>query len=223
MLGQNGPEIPTMRLPPLRLALQGLIIAGVTMIGCIPLDDTFEGASSSTSKSWPVGAMPSVRIDAFEGGIWVRPGRDGEVRAVVTGNSLCKNLSHRTAEEALAFIEVEMTRSADTVSIFTRPKMGGPAGCGRSTSVEVWVPAGARLDLRTGVGSIHVVGEPLHVRAFNRMGAALFEVGGPGPNESGGRGRLVLEGWGGLVEIERDQGGYSYTGDVKPRASSRSE
>lgn len=212
-----------MRLPRLRLTVQSLMLAGVVMGGCIPLDDTFAGAASSTTKSWPVGALPWVRIDAFEGGIWVRSGRDGEVRAVVTRNSSCKNLSRRAAEEALAFIEVDMTRSADAVTISTRPKMGGPAACGRSTSVEVWVPAGARLDLRTGVGSIHVVGEPLHVRAFNRMGAALFEMGGAGPNEPGGPGRLVFEGWGGLVEIEREQGTYSYTGDVQPRASSRSE
>jgi hypothetical protein len=187
------------------------VLVMVPLLGC---DDEFQGASRSVEKSWPVTTSPTIIVDACGGGIWVRRGPANEVKVKVARNSSCKNKSWAYAEDSLRFIDVEMNQEADTVRIVSRRTDDGATECYLTTSVEVYVPDGARLDLTTDVGSIWVEGSLREVRATNSAGAAGFELELPGQGTGETR-PIKLEGWGGRVDIKLGSKGYEYSGSVK--------
>jgi hypothetical protein len=188
-----------------------LVLVVVPMLGC---DDEFQGASKSVEKSWPVNTSPTVIVDACGGGIWLRRGPANEVKAKLTRNSSCKNKSWAFAEDSLRFIDVEMTQDAETIRIVSRRTDGGATECYLTTSIEVWVPDGARLDLTTDVGSLYVGGSPREIKAINKMGATGFELEFA-DRDSGETRSIKLEGWGGRVEVKLGPKGYDFTGSVK--------
>src|SRR5262249_10612780 len=137
-------------------------------------------------------------------------------------NSNCKNNSQAIAEDALRFIDVEMSKEAETIRIVSRRTDNGATGCwSLTTSIEVYVPDGARLDLKAGVGSIWGAGSPQEIKATNG-GATRFELGFSEPTKPTDPRLLKLEGWGGHVEISLGPTGYQFTGDVKAVSVSRS-
>jgi hypothetical protein len=80
--------------------------------GC---DDDFSGDMTRVAQSWTVGATPRIVVDAFAGGIIVKRGTDGVVRATVARNSNCKNESQAIARGSLKFIDVEMGQQEDAI------------------------------------------------------------------------------------------------------------
>src|SRR5262249_17688329 len=146
---------------------------------------------------------------------WVRRGRANKVTATVARNSNCKNKSQAVAEDALRFIDVEMFQEAETIRIVSRRSDNGATGCwSLTTSIEVYVPDGARLDLKTGVGSIWVEGSPREIKATNTAGATGFQLEPPDRMRSSGPRPIKLEGWGGRVEIRQGPKGYEFSGSV---------
>lgn len=187
------------------------LLVVMPLFGC---DDEFQGASRMVERTWPVKSPPTIIIDACGGGIWVRRGGSNEVRAKIARNSSCKNKSWALAEDSLRFIDIGMAKDADTIRIVSRRTDDGSTGCDLTTSVEVYVPDGARLDLTTDVGSIWVEGSPREVRAINRVGAAGFELELPdrGPDQTR---RIKLEGWDGPLAIKLGSKGYEFNGSLK--------
>jgi hypothetical protein len=115
-------------------------------------DDPYH-ATKAVSASWQAGPEPSVTADLFEGGIQVLPSPDGTVKAEVTSVTVTK-LSQADADQALGTIELTMDHRGDSVRIVTRGASG--AGIRKDAHLVLHVPPGARLDLRTGRGEIHV-------------------------------------------------------------------
>jgi hypothetical protein len=185
------------------------VVVVVSMLGC---EGDFEGDSTATERSWAVDRPPTLIIDALGGGIWVRRGKANEVKAIITRHSLCKNKSHAFAEDALRFIDVEMSNEGEIIRIVSRRTDNEATGCGLTTSIEVYVPDDARLDLKTDVGSIWVEGSPRGVKAANTMGATGFQLELPNRKRSGEPETIKLQGWGGRVEIELGPKGYEFTG-----------
>jgi hypothetical protein len=110
-----------------------------------------------------------------------------------------------------------MRNAGSSIEIVTNAIDDDVHGCGLETSIELYVPDGSRLDLRTGVGSIYVTGSPAEIKAENRGGIELFELNPePAPELAGGRAsRVNLRGWGGLVEIKLQGKKYLYSGVVQ--------
>lgn len=189
------------------------VVFVLSMLGC---DDEFHGASTAIEKSWAVDSPPTITIDACGGGIWVRRGKANEVKVTVARNSNCKNNSQAIAEDSLRFIDVEMSKEAETVRIVSRRTDNGATVCwSLTTSIEVYVPDGARLNLKTDVGSIWVEGSPREIKASNVAGATGFQLELPDGMRSGQPRSIKLEGWGGRVAIKQVPNGYESTGSVR--------
>ncbi len=146
------------------------------------LDDVYQSASSQVEKTWSVQSPPRIIVDVFDGGIWVHPGEPGVVKATVEPSSSCKNGSIEEAEAALKLVDVSLTQAGDEIRVVAKRVAGGPSKCSVSTSTNLYVPAGTSLELRTGTGSILVLGAPSEVVMENQIGAlgANFKVGPAG-------------------------------------------
>jgi hypothetical protein len=205
------------------VAIVAFLTSALICMSNLELDDRFDGATSKGNPtSWSASASPKIVVDAFGGAIMVKPSLDGRITAVIEKHSLCKNLSEDVAKDALRYVQVDFVQEGDTIRIVTRPTADMPknnyAVTGNyiyvSTTVEVWVPDGARLDLRTGFGSIWVEGRPVEIRSKN-SGALRFDLG-PIRGADGGPAVLKLKGSGGEASVDFDGTNYRYRGDVKP-------
>jgi hypothetical protein len=94
-----------------------------------------------------------VTVDVFEGTIQVFPSGDGMVSAKIT-NVAVSELSPADAEEALGTIDLDMDHQADSIRIVARGATR--RNCRLETHVELRVPDGVRLDVRTGRGDIRI-------------------------------------------------------------------
>jgi hypothetical protein len=196
------------------LRMMAALFIMVTIAGC---DDDFYGASKSIEKSVATSSQPTIIVDACGGAITVKPGRSGEVKALIDRNSNCKNLSQSIAEDALRFIDIKMVVEGDVVHIVTSRTDGGASKCYLTTSIEIYVPDRSRLNLKTEVGSIYVVGSPLEVKALNQGGVMAFVLTPPSDASIAPRrtASLNLEGWGGDVGIKLGKSDYEFTGPIK--------
>ena len=182
------------------------VVIVLSMLGC---DGDYQGASMTVERTWAVDSPPMLIIDACGGGIWVRRGKPNEVTAIVTRNSLCKNKSHAFAEEALRFIDVEMSKEAKIIRIVSRRPDYEATECDLTTSIQVYVPDDARFDLKTDVGSICVEGSPREIVASNVVGAMGFELELPDGMRPGEPRLVKLEAaGGGCFQIKLGPSGY---------------
>jgi hypothetical protein len=133
------------------LRFGSLVICGiVTSVGCDLLDEPMYQASVALEKEWDVGRSPHVVADLFGGPIFVHPGRQGKVRASVKIGQTSK-ISQNVADSAVkASRGVAMTQDGDSIRLIE--SRGNLALC----SLHLSVPAGVRLDLHAGAGSIYV-------------------------------------------------------------------
>jgi hypothetical protein len=153
-----------MRLSPLRFTVRRLMIAVLAValglfayrvlpsISDILRDDPYP-AFSTTTQSWDAGRTPSVTADVFEGWIQVLPSPDGKVTAKVTAVAVTK-LSQSDADRALGTIKLTMDQRGDSVRIVARG--ASEDRIRKDTFLELHVPQGVHLDLRTGRGEIRV-------------------------------------------------------------------
>jgi hypothetical protein len=126
-------------------------------------------ALSRKVTSWSCGPEPSVTVDIYEGSISVLPGTAGRITADILGVSVTKR-SQAAADRALGSIDVATRPTSDGVEIVARgdASVPGRRNITNDVNVQLFVPAGARLDLRVGRGQIAVGsgstsgGKPVH-------------------------------------------------------------
>jgi hypothetical protein len=118
------------------------------------LDDTFDSATSSFTTRWDAGAAPTIEVDIYGGYISVVQSTDGRVSAVITTSAIVKN-SQAGADAAVDGVVLTTDHLGDTIRIrATNPR--NPPAFSLTTDVALRVPPGARLDLVTGHGYIHI-------------------------------------------------------------------
>jgi RNA polymerase sigma factor (sigma-70 family) len=165
------------------------------------------------SKSFKTGKSPRVVVELYNGGIEVNAGSKSGVEARVIKKGRGK--TEEEAKEALAEVDLKMTQDGDTVRIeATRPHDGGARHRSSGASAELTVPAGAKLELQTKNGGVHLNGGTGKVQVKTSNGA-IEAKGSRGPlhlNTSNGAirvedatGRLELKTSNGPVEIHGDK------------------
>jgi len=165
--------------------LAGLALA---LSGCIGGNVT---AEEIVAQSFDVSALPRVIVETFNGHIEVTAGAEASVLAEVTKRGAGFSLAD--AEDDLKNVEVTMTQEGDTVRIVAR-RTDGPVLMGNSgASIELTVPAGASLDLRTSNG---------HIRTDGVTGDISMDTSNGALDVSGGGGRLDLATSNGRVDVE---------------------
>jgi hypothetical protein len=117
------------------------------------LDDGPFNAIGRVKKSWDLGPSPSVTVDVFEGTIQVNPSPDHLVSAEITAVAQCK-YSQSDSDVALGTIDLELNVRGDSIRISVKASSG--AGFRKEADVDLYVPQGVHLDVRTGRGEIRV-------------------------------------------------------------------
>lgn len=202
------------------VALAALVLGLIRVVPALP-DLSGDGPYHSfrtVRHGWQVGPASTVAVDVFEGSIVVLPGEVGKVTAEMTLVAQ-SNWSLRDSEAGLQTMKLGLDQEDGVVRIAA---MAGPGGGFRKEcEVQLFVPPGVSLDLRTGRGSVHVgrdykVSVPVHrpvaaasVRVRNdsksRMGYSAGDITvetapPPASSQLPARTRLDLDGCG-RIEI----------------------
>lgn len=165
-------------------------------------------AQEVVEKSFRTDEPTRVVVETFNGRIDVVTTTEKSVVAKVTKRA--GGTSQEAAEEALQSIAVAMTKEADTIRISARIT-GQGVFSSRGAAVELEVPAGSVLELRTNNGPISTTGMTGKVTAQSSNGAILVE-GSRGELDlrtsngkitvDGGQDRLTLQTSNGKIEIK---------------------
>jgi hypothetical protein len=145
------------------------ISPGIPLVEEVSSVDPPYHALSRKVTSWSCGPEPSVTADVYEGSISVLPGTAGRITADILAVSLTKR-SQAAADRALGSIDVATRPMSNGVEIIARGDASVPGRryITNDVHVQLFVPAGIRLDLRVGRGQIAVGsgstsgGNPLH-------------------------------------------------------------
>ena len=146
------------------------------------------GATMTTQTDFKVGARPILIVDSAAGGVELGAGPAGAVHVEATRKA--------DNEEAARLLEVITTQKGDTVRVQFH-RSGGGWRDGASVNFRIRAPADARLEIRTGGGSVAT-------RGFT--GGAKVDIGGGGIEVTDAAGTLALRSGGGGIEVHRLQG-----------------
>lgn len=136
------------------VGVTGTALMALVLTGCTVNVNT-EGATSSETHTFKVGASPKVTLDTFDGSIEVHSWDRPEVEVIVEKQAQDDTL--------LQQVVVEQSQDGDAVTLRVR----GPAAGGRdgiqigviyspSAKLRVALPKSVTLDIRSGDGSITV-------------------------------------------------------------------
>src|SRR5262249_18683473 len=133
-------------------------------------------AEETITKSFKTKGTARLVVETFNGPVEVKIGDKGAVKATVVKST--REKSEEAAKEDVKNVEETMTQEGHPVRVTARP--ADPKSPGeRGASVEVEVPAGAVLDLRTHNGPVKVNGATGDVTADTANGA-IHVRGGKG-------------------------------------------
>lgn len=125
-------------------------------------------SQEQTEYGFEVGRSPDLEVDNFAGSVTIQGGEEGRIRVVAV-----KQASNR---QNLQRIQVDVSRQGNTVRVTTRTP--SPLS-NTNVRLEIAVPAGTRLDLNTGAGSIEVRGIGNSVDVHTGAGSiTLYDVTG---------------------------------------------
>lgn len=172
----------------------GLFLGLMTEIGCGALGGNPFKAEKVISKTYATTAPPRVVIDTFNGAIDVTTHPENAVAVRVTKQA--RGANQEAAEADLENIEVTLNEEGGTIRISAR-STGAKIGGNRGAAVEVQLPAGSTLDLRTTNGKISAVGPTSDVTANNSNG---------GVEVKGSRGKAHLETTNGSIHLDGGAG-----------------
>lgn len=104
-----------------------------------------DGVSPQTyAQTFTVGNAPAIEVQNFAGKIMVRAGDAGTIQVMAEKKAL--------TTRRMDAIQVRMDQTGDTVTV--RADHSLPTASNMSVDLEITVPAGSRVTLRTGAGSI---------------------------------------------------------------------
>jgi hypothetical protein len=158
----------------------GLLVAGISVAvsvagGCTVTGTVVEQRVDKHEFKEGIGQAPVVRVETLNGRISVNSGGDGEVIATVTSRG--SGTSQDAAQADLAKIDVDFDQEGVEVTI-TAHRTDRPAALGNSGAhVEVTVPRGSSLDLRTSNGRIEAANVSGTIRAFTSNGSITTRGG----------------------------------------------
>jgi DUF4097 and DUF4098 domain-containing protein YvlB len=168
-------------------------------------------AEEEIAKTFPVTATTQLVVETFNGSIDVTTHPKDQVDARVI-----KQAGGTTQEEAeanLQKIDVAIAQEGNAVRITAR-MIGKQSMSNSGARVEVQVPAGSVLDLRTTNGKVEAIG-PLGEISAHSTNGAIEAKGGRGTMHltttngpirvDGGTGRLGLETTNGAMQIRSDK------------------
>lgn len=157
----------------LAVVLSAVLTAGVLLTGCTVTGTVY--ARRQDRETIAVTAPPLVVVDTFNGRISaIAAGPDAvEVRV----NSRGSGSDQAEADRDLAQVVVEVTQVGDRVTITAR-RRDGPVALGDSgADVELYVPAAARLELRTSNERIEATNVIASVVARTSNGSIITRGG----------------------------------------------
>ncbi len=99
------------------------------------------------AQTFAVGNAPSIEVQNFAGKIMVRAGEAGTIQVLAEKKAL--------TTRRMDAIQVRMDQAGDTVTV--RADHSLPTASNMSVDLEITVPAGSRVTLRTGAGAITVM------------------------------------------------------------------
>jgi hypothetical protein len=228
--GRRGmrPQVPAAPAVALLLAVAGLA-AGCTVNGSV-------AALHTVHQTFSVTGAPLVVVDTFNGRIGVAAGRDETIDARVTSRG--SGTSDADAQNDLQKVQVTIDRTEDRIVITAR-RTDRPISLGNSgADVEVTVPAGCALELRTSNGRIEAANTTSSIVARTSNGAITTRGGNDlnldttnGPlSVNNAIGHLVLRTSNGpldvvaardaLVDAQTSNAGLSFSGSLTAGADS---
>src|ERR1700732_1297605 len=131
----------------------GLGLAAVLLLpGCWVVNFNPFTAEQEVSDTFKTKATPYIVVDTFNGAIDVTPGEKGIVEARVTKRA--GGSTQEEAEQDLEHIEVTMKQEGDKIEIKVG-KTDQSMWSNRGASVDLQVPEGTVLDVRTTNGKVN--------------------------------------------------------------------
>jgi DUF4097 and DUF4098 domain-containing protein YvlB len=163
--------------------------------GCGHFGNPFT-ATQELSKSFPVKRTPHVVVDTFNGKIEVIAGpSEGKVEAKVTKRAGGK--SAQAAEENLKDVAVTMGMEDDAIHIKAELLADGWRTGNHGADVELQVPSGSVLELKTSNGKITATGPGGDTNAHTSNGQVEVK---------GAQGKIVLRSSNGTLKLESVKG-----------------
>jgi DUF4097 and DUF4098 domain-containing protein YvlB len=168
-----------------------LLVAALALGGCIGGNIT---AEETVSQSFDMGVSPRIVVETFNGRIDVKAGAEGRVAVDVVKRGA--GFSQTEAEADLQNVEVTMIQEGDTLRIVARRTDSALVTGNSGASVDLSVPPGSSLDLRSSNGNID---------SFGVTGGVTMDTSNGSLEVRGGAGRLDLNTSNGEIEIEADE------------------
>jgi RNA polymerase sigma factor (sigma-70 family) len=165
-------------------------------------------AEEAMEGSFTTKGTARVVVETFNGLIDVQTGAAGTVAAKAVKSVLA--LTKEAAVEDLKNIDVQMKQEGDTVRITAKPK-GEQKLTNRAAAVELRVPPGAGLDLRTsngkvtvsgGTGDAAVTSSNGRIEVKGSKGALRLKTSNGGIRVEGGSGQLDLRTSNGPIDVK---------------------
>ncbi len=165
-------------------------------------------AEEAITKSFTTKGKGRVVVETFNGPVEVKTGAAGttSVRVVKSAEAATKE----AAEEGIKNVDVELKQEGDTVRV-TAKTMGEMRQVNRGASVEVEVPPGAALELRSSNGKVAVTGPTGNVAAASSNGRVEVKGSKGSLRLKTSNGAIRVEGGAGALDLNTTNGGI----DVK--------
>jgi DUF4097 and DUF4098 domain-containing protein YvlB len=180
-----------------------LPMALLSLTGCWVVNMHPFTAEQEVSETFHTKATPKIVVDTFNGAIDVTPGDKGTVEARVTKRA--SGSSQEDAEQDLENIEVSMTQEGDTIHI-TAHKGEPSMWSNRGASVDLQVPDGTVLELRTSNGKVSVVAVTGDVTAHSSNGSIQIKGSRGKLNLTTSNGPIQTEGGVGRLDLKTSNG-----------------
>jgi RNA polymerase sigma factor (sigma-70 family) len=160
-----------------------------------PSPDKRGRAEEVVTKSFKTKAAPRLVVETFNGHVAVKTGAPGTTTARVVKSA--QAATREAAAEVLKTVDVELKQEGDMIRVAARAKGEQKRQTSRGAAVEVEVPPGARLDLRSSNGKVTVAGATGEVVAATSNG---------GVEVKGSKGALRLKTSNGGIRVEGGSG-----------------
>ncbi|MBI2766125.1 MAG: hypothetical protein HYX53_09470 [Chloroflexi bacterium] len=140
-------------LPPACLAL---VIFTATQFAAFFEGDGPVVLTDPVNQQYQTGPAPTVTIDNWAGDVRVAGARDNLVLITAVRRGTGRN--EPLAFEDLSRIQLQMQQEGDHVLVQTWREVGGGNSESAPATIDVTVPAGARIEIRTNYGKVLVTG-----------------------------------------------------------------